>query len=174
MTFRLATYDGSVFNPYIAVVKAFSLGNPGVHTEIWIDDHRVSTFQIDRCVCMVPMDGSMDTAGWHTVNIPITNHKEAMRFIEEAMHTPAQYSISLAEVAMSKRILDYLDHDMDCCHPELWGKLFCSQLALLFLRRCAVAGILDIPKDKQKLLWSVNSKGCLPGRLQLIADQIFH
>ena len=74
---------------------------------------------------------------------------------------------------MPKCILDSIDQDLDCCHPEKWDRLFCSQFALLFLRRCAVAGILDVPHDRQRLLWSVNSKGCLPSRLQIITDSVF-
>jgi hypothetical protein len=171
--FQIATYDGSLSNPYVAMVRAFSLGNPGVHTELWVGDQRVSTFRPNECVTIRPMSELRDTKEWHVVNIPVTDQIQALRFVKEALRSPADYYISIPELAMPKTLLDSLDHDLDCCHPEHWDKLFCSQFALLFLRRCAIAGILDTPKDKIKLLWSVNSKGCLPGRLQLITDQLF-
>ena len=134
---------------------------------------RVSTFQLEKCVCVVPLTRDLDQSEWHIVHIPMKDCKQAIRFVEEATASPAEYSISIPELAMPKCILDTIDHDLDCCHPEKWDKLFCSQFALLFLRRCAIAGILNIPKAKQRLLWSVNSKGCLPSRLRIITDQVF-
>ena len=181
MPIRLATYDGSLKEPGVAIVTAFSLFNPGVHTEIWIDQHRVTA----RCArfgeknqrAMDIMELSEDVenseSGWHIVDLPITDHSQATEFIKEALSSPAIYGYSIGEFAMPKCILDTIDTDLDCCHPEQWDKLFCSQFALLFLRRCAAAGILTAPKAKQRLLWSVNSKGCLPSRLQIIADQMF-
>jgi hypothetical protein len=174
MSIKLATYDGSLMNPYVAMVRAFSLGNPGVHTEIWVDDYRVSTFHLKPCVGCERLKKNIDTSGWHVVEIPVTDHDKACEFLTDFIKSPAQYSISLSEISMPKSLLDSIDHDLDCCHPEQWDKLFCSQLALLFLRRCAIAGILNIPKSKQKLLWSVSSKGCLPGRLQVITDHVFN
>jgi hypothetical protein len=193
MSFRLATYNGSLVDPAVAMVTAFSLGNPGVHTEVWMDGYRVSTtnpgkgmdlvpencrfrvstFQIDKCVSIMPLSDSLDQSEWHVIHVPITDCKQAIRFIKEAMASPAEYRFSIPEFAMPKCLLDTLDNDLDCCHPEKWNTLFCSQFALLFLRRCAIAGILDIPKTKQRLLWSVNSKGCLPSRLRIITDHVF-
>lgn len=177
MSIRLATYDGSLREPDVALVTAFSLFNPGVHTEVWFDKYRVtargSREAAHKCMDITTMGNDMDTSGWHVVGVPITDHSRASLFIKEAMASPAVYSISIPELAMPKCILDTIDSDLDCCHPEQWDKLFCSQFALLFLRRCAVAGILDVSKAKQRLLWSVNSKGCLPSRLQIITDQLF-
>jgi hypothetical protein len=173
MPIRLATYDGSLTDPAVALVTAYSLGNRGVHTEIWFDRYRVSTFHPEKCVDIKPLPEDMNTSGWHVVDIPITDHLQAVRFVKDALASHADYGISIPELAMPKWLLDDLDHDLDCCHPEQWDKLFCTQFALLFLRRCAIAGILDVPKAKQRLLWSVNSKGCLPSRLQIIADHIF-
>ena len=179
MSVRVATYIGSLREPSVAIVTAFSLLNPGVHSEIWIHNYRVTArdhrFGEDkhRCMDIIPLDENLDTSRWHVVNIPITDSREATNLIEEALASPAVYHYSIPELAMPKFILDSIDTDLDCCHPESWGTLFCSQFVLLYLRRCAIAGILDVPKAKQKLLWSVNSKGCLPSRLQIITDRIF-
>lgn len=178
MPIRLATYDGSLKEPGVALITAFSLFNPGVHTEIWFDQYRVTARdryedEDQKCVDMTTLHENMDTSGWHIVDLPITNHTQASQFIKEALSSPATYGYSVSEFAMPKCILDTIDTDLDCCHPEQWDKLFCSQFALLFLRRCAIAGILSVPRAKQRLLWSVNSKGCLPSRLQIITDQIF-
>lgn len=168
----IATFEGSLDDPRVALITAFSLGNRGVHTEVWIGDYRVSTFNPGKCVGIMPLKSDFDLTQWHITHIPITDANQATRFIKELLASPAEYSISISEFAMPKMLLDTIDHDLDCCHPEQWDKLFCTQLALLFLRRCAIAGILDIPKEKQRLLWTVNSKGCLPSRLQIITDHM--
>ena len=155
------------------MVTAFSLGNRGVHTEVWIGDYRVSTFNPGKCVGIIPLEHVGDLSEWHVTHVPITDIPQATRFIKETLASPAEYGISVPELAMPKFLLDSIDTDLDCCHPEKWDKIFCTQLALLFLRRCAVAGILNIPKEKQRLLWTVNSKGCLPSRLQIITDHMF-
>ena len=181
MPIRLATYNGAFTNPNVAVVTAFSLFNPGVHTEIWFDQYRVTACGSmsgnenceQRCMYIAPLTKDVDTSEWHVIDLPITDHARASTFIEEAMASPAVYGYSITELAMPKCILDTIDTDLDCCHPERWGRLFCSQFALLFLRRCAIAGILAVPRAKQRLLWSVNSNGCLPSRLRIITDQVF-
>jgi hypothetical protein len=179
MSIRLATYNGTFRDPSVAVITTFSLGNPGVHSEVWIHDYRVTArdhrFGEDKHKSMdiIPLDPDLDTSQWHVMKIPITDKKKAVDIIEEELASPAVYHYSIPELAMPKFILDSIDTDLDCCHPEKWDTLFCSQFVLLFLRRCAIAGILDVPKEKQRLLWSVNSKGCLPSRLQIIANHIF-
>jgi hypothetical protein len=175
MPIRIATYDGSLRDPEVAIVTAFSLFNPGVHTEIWFDQYRVMAGEGDgpKCMHMMQAGSEIHREMWHVVDIPITDHAQAFEFIREAMASPAVYGYSITELAMPKCILDTIDTDLDCCHPETWDRLFCSQFALLFLRRCAVAGILSVTRAKQRLLWSVNSKGCLPSRLQIITDKMF-
>lgn len=179
MSIRVATYDGSLRDPYVAAVSTFSLGNQGVHTELWIHNYRVTAREQrfgeadHKCMDIIKLHNDIHIPEWHVVEIPIIDHTVATQFVEEALNSHAVYSYSIPEFAMPKFILDTIDSDLDCRHPETWDKLFCSQFVLLFLRRCAVAGILNIPEAKQQLLWSVNSKGCLPSRLQIITDRMF-
>ena len=177
----LATLQGSDFMD--SLVTAFSLGNPGVHSEIWItgfrSNFRVSTFHPKgRCVAVRPFSSEILDWGWHVVEIPVTNVGLAVQFVEEAVRSNAHYSISLPEIMMPRMLLDELDPDLDCMRPNTWDRLFCSQFALLFLRRCALAGVLGgggstLSMEKWRLLWGVSSKGCLPSRLQIIADRVF-
>jgi hypothetical protein len=97
----------------------------------------------------------------------------AVRFVEQAVRTPAIYRWYLPEFSMPKALLDRFDTDLDCQRPDTWDRLFCSQFALLFLRRCALAGVLQVDRGRLGLLWGVNSRGCLPSRLKIIAERVF-
>jgi hypothetical protein len=179
MSIKIATYNGSFTDPYVDAITAFSLFNPGVHSELWIHGFRVTAREQrfgeekNKCMDIIPLRKDLDTSKWHVVDIPITNHGVATRFVQEALASPAVYHYSILEFGMPKFMLDRLDSDLNCLQPATWDKLFCSQFVLLFLRRCAISGILDVPVEKQKLLWSVNSKGCLPSRLKIITDSLF-
>jgi hypothetical protein len=172
MPVRLATFKGSGL--FSSVVTAFSLGNPGVHTEVWFNEFRISTFERRKgCVSVLLLDDSIDMSDWYLTDIPVTDPLLAFRFIEEAVRSPATYNYSVPEFALPKSLLNRIDPDLDCQRPHTWNRLFCSQFALLFLRRCAMAGILDVDYERVGLLWGVNSKGCLPARLKIIAERIF-
>lgn len=56
------------------------------------------------------------------------------------------------------------EHDLDCQYPETWkaSGVFCSQVALLILRRLAREGILPLVPDS---IQAVNSRGCSPNQL---------
>jgi hypothetical protein len=175
---RLATLDGSFSSASDLCVRIFSLLNSGVHSEIWFDHFRIGAVGAEdsrhSCiqVCEMP-EGSGPREGWHVLDLPVSDPHKALDFIARAHSYPIQYGISVPECAMPKFLLDECDHDVDCCRPDTWNRLFCSQFALLFLRYCAKSGILNIPADRAKLLWAVNSKGCLPSRLQIIAREVF-
>lgn len=172
MPVRLATFKGH--DLFSSVVTAFSLGNPGVHTEVWFNEFRISTFERRRgCVSVVPLDASVDPSDWYLTDIPVTDTMQAFRFIEEAVRSPATYCYYVPEFALPKSLLNQIDPDLDCQRPHTWNRLFCSQFALLFLRRCAMAGILDVDTGRARLLWGVNSRGCLPARMKIIAEKVF-
>lgn len=172
MSVRLATLKGTT-DLFDSLVTAFSLGNPGVHTEIWIDGYRVSTFEGGvGCVSVIPM-GDVRASDWYVIDIPVKDMHTAVRFVEQAVRTPAIYRWYLPEFSMPKALLDRFDTDLDCQRPDTWDRLFCSQFALLFLRRCALAGVLRVDQRRLGLLWGVNSRGCLPSRLKIIAERVF-
>jgi len=172
MSVRLATLKGT--DLFDSLVTAFSLGNPGVHTEIWIDGYRVSTFAGRAgCVSVLPM-GDVRASDWYVIDIPVKDLHTAVHFVEQAVRTPATYRWYLPEFSMPKALLDRFDTDLDCQRPDTWDRLFCSQFALLFLRRCALAGVLvGVDQRRLELLWEVNSRGCLPSRLMIIVERVF-
>lgn len=63
------------------------------------------------------------------------------------------------------------EKDLDCQRPEAWtqtGGVFCSQAALLVLRRLTRAGVLQLPPHQQSLVEATNSRGCSPNTLYRI------
>ena len=177
---RIATLTGSLTKMPEAIVRIFSLLNQGVHTEIWFNGFRIAAMgehhPKESCVQVTEtpeLESYTSVEGWHVVTLPISDPQKALDFISRVHSLPIPYNINVSECALPKCLLDEIDGDLDCCHPEHWNSLFCSQFALLFLRYCANQGILQIPDDRAKLLWSVNSKGCLPSRLQIITDRVF-
>jgi hypothetical protein len=56
------------------------------------------------------------------------------------------------------------EHDLDWRYPETWkgAGVFCSQVALLILRKLASEGVLPLVPDS---IQTVNSRGCSPNQL---------
>ncbi len=59
------------------------------------------------------------------------------------------------------------EKDLDCERPETWkGGVFCSQAALLVLRRLQRQGVLShSPEGLRTLIETTNSRGCSPNAL---------
>ena len=57
--------------------------------------------------------------------------------------------------------------DYDDERPETWGKgVICSQLVLLFLKRCVRHGILELSEADKLVLLCTYSHTCLPKQLK--------
>jgi hypothetical protein len=57
--------------------------------------------------------------------------------------------------------------ELDCDRPETWRQsgVFCSQVALLLLRRFARSGDIVLPADTRALVEATHSRGCSPNTL---------
>jgi len=188
MRVRIATLTGSLTDFSSFMIRAYSLWNVGVHTEIWLDDYRVGAYGCEGnehtgCIVVhkmvadrnhpdqpIPPDGS----SWHVQEIPITDPQKALDFIQLAKDARVPYGINILECPLPKVLLDEFEDDVDCLHPDTWDKVFCSQFALLFLRWCDKHDILAIDKARTSALWAVNSRGCIPSRLKIITDAMCH
>ncbi len=184
MRVRIATLTGALTNWSSFLIRAYSLGNSGVHTEIWLDNYRVGAYFFEGnnhtgCVMVVQMEPDKDHpdqptapdgSSWHVREIPITDPLVALEFFEAATRAHVPYGINILECPLPKVLLDQFENDVDCSHPETWDKVFCSQLALLFLRWCDKHDILAVDKARSSALWMVNSRGCIPSRLKIITD----
>jgi len=161
---QIATLRGSLTEPWDLAVRLFSLLNPGVHTELWWNGFRF--LATDGGVQVYELDSETVDDDWYVVDVHVSDIDLALGFVDAALDSSADYGIDVLECA-----LWYRSDDLDCCRPSTWDCVFCSQFVLLFLRWCDVHGLLgDVDA---RLFWSVNSKGCLPSRLEIILRRVF-
>ena len=172
---RIAFKRGSWHNMSEAAIMMYELLARETHTEVWFDDVAFgaccNVHPSIRAWCVQGTDEDRADE-WSYVALPVVDANRALAILEDMLASPAPYYISVGECAMPKCIVDAIERDVDCMHPENWNGVFCSQFALLFVRRCALEGILDVPRKRQALLWSVSSRGCLPSRLRVILDNM--
>jgi hypothetical protein len=170
---RVAFKRGSWVDPDEAAVMLYELCAREVHAEVWFEDVAFvacgNACPSIRAWCLEP-DVQQRGHAWECTDLPISQPLRALEILDEMRRSPAPYHISVAECALPKRWVDAIESDADCMRPESWTGVFCSQFALLFVRRCALEGILAAPPARWSLLWSVSSKGCLPSRLRVILD----
>jgi hypothetical protein len=59
------------------------------------------------------------------------------------------------------------EQDLDCERPDSWrdGGVFCSQAALLVVRRLARAGVVPLSTRQRARVEDTNSRGCSPNAL---------
>jgi len=171
---RVAFFRGSWLHASDAAIMLYERLSREVHAEVWFHDVSFSVY-CNACPTMRvrALDSSdADGSEWDSIEIPVTDHRRALQILMEMKRSPAPYHINVMECALPKRFVDAIEEDEDCMHPEQWSGLFCSQFALLFVRRCALEGILGVSHSRCAILWSVNSKGCLPARLWRILAEM--
>jgi hypothetical protein len=59
------------------------------------------------------------------------------------------------------------ESDLDCERPDTWrpGGVFCSQVALLLIRRLARTGVISLQDSQKTDVEQTNSRGCSPNAL---------
>ena len=64
-------------------------------------------------------------------------------------------------------VLPMVQNDLDCERPESWSRgVFCSQVALLLLRRMQRVNAIAAPPSMRAAIERVHSRGCSPNYLQ--------
>ncbi len=173
---RIAFRRGSWHRVSDAAIMVYELLARETHSEVWFDDVAFgaccNVLPSIRAWC-VPGDTEYQPEDWSVMELPVTDELRALVILEDMLASPAPYRISVGECAMPKCMVDAIERDADCMHPEAWKGVFCSQFVLLFVRRCSREGILQaVPHERHALLWSVSSKGCLPSRLRVILEKM--
>jgi hypothetical protein len=139
-----------------------------VHAEIRFHGYTFSSYYDSPNPIDVALE--CDEGEWDFQDIPILHHSVAMDILEIMFRQcRASYGFNPLDMALPKMCLDFLGDDLDCTRPDMWRRIFCSQLVLLFLRRCALAGLL---RGNLDLLWSVNTHGCPPAQLKRLLNDI--
>lgn len=159
------------------IVHPLDYSYSDVHTELILDNQAYSAVNTKNpCVVKyTPTDYFLSLPCVETVKIPLTDDRIAKLFLEESSMSSATYQIPVSDFLLPKYVLDFEKSDLDCCRPDTWEHLYCSQFVLLFLRFCAMHGILDMPTDKLYYLSPsyVNSRTCTPAHLRHILRLMF-
>lgn len=162
---RVALMRGRWSSPEQAPLMLLEMDSH-VHAEVWVDDMGFSSGYNGkaRSVYQTPRPGPGSPApeGWDVFPLPLTSEAQGVDLMRDMWRSQAPYRYSVRDFVLPRALVDRLDPDVDCAHPEGWGTLFCSQFALLYLRRCALAGLL---RDPDRLLWGLNSRSCAPSHL---------
>lgn len=164
-------------NLWFDVVVEMCTFSPIVHSEVWICEECTSketsyAAYDDEMPCFVETKKPRKNPfTWVFFRIPVPSEKVsiAQSFLDEIKNSNLTYRFPW-KCECPQCLLRVLENDLDCNHPETWGSVFCSQATLLFLRRCACAGILQ--SDKSNLLFDFDSNGVSPAQLYKILTQM--
>ena len=166
---RVALYMGKWTDPQALPLMLFERDSH-VHAEVWVDDMGFSAFCNGHAPCVLNLERpaagrpvpSAEASEWDVFPLPLTDEARAVDIMREMRRTRAVYSLNVRDFLLPQRAVNAWDPDVDCTKPREWQTLFCSQFALLYLRRCVTEGLL---RDPERVLWSMNSRSCAPSHL---------
>jgi hypothetical protein len=117
---------------------------------------------------------------WELFRLPFNGTEAVVRAFEIAnyivIQTSKQYigygyrALRVIESTLFRLIgkqecmLDCTEDDFDYRHPETWiGGVHCTQLVMLFLKRCVEERLISIPcNEKRQHFMNINSHVCMP------------
>lgn len=151
--------------------------SPIVHSEVWICDESKSqetsyaAYNDEKPCFAQTVHPIKNPYQWLFLKIPIAPDQimVAQTFLNDIQNSKLTYRFPW-KCECPQCLLHAFENDLDCNHPETWGSVFCSQATLLFLRRCASAGIWQ--GDKMHLLFDFDSNGVSPAQLYRILTQM--
>jgi hypothetical protein len=164
---RVALCRGQWTNPITAPLMLFEMDSH-VHAEVWVDDMGFSAVYNQRSPCVLntarppPAEDCEAAEHWDVFPLPLADEARGVDIMREMRRTPAVYDLSVRDFVLPQAAVNAWDPDVDSARPREWATLFCSQFALLYLRRCVREGLL---RDPGRVLWSLNSRSCTPGNL---------
>lgn len=154
------------------MITRFTQG-PYVHTEIILakgDDMRAySSFEgVGGLVPCTPKSVRALDRQWASVWFPLLpgGYEKAYALILRILATTVPYNTLDLWQCCIKVCLPF-EKDLDCGRPEEWAPrgVFCSQVALLFLRQLTRCGTVALSPDQTALVETTNSRGCSPNTL---------
>ena len=107
-----------------------------------------------------------DTPEWMVVQVPLRRPELALAPVLEILSQGLKYNDSDLWQCCVSVMLPW-ESELDCERPETWHPtgVFCSQVALLILRRLARIGAVDLGAHCNGLLEATHSRGCSPNAL---------
>ena len=163
------------------VVQLAQFGKNICHSCVWFGEH-VCTLAADSRTGLIMTQSPLNYGQWELVSLPFTNVPLAFRIgvdivikcnAEGIHYTPQTWQVlwhvmtRLFVPGSGKDENPHTDYDAD--KPETWTKgVHCSQLTLLFLKRCIIHNALYIPSRHRGDFLNIHSFTCLPARLRAL------
>lgn len=114
----------------------------------------------------MPSPSEPSPPGWAMFALPVTDPAavKAHALSLLALELPYNYG-DLWQCWMSAMLP--WETELDCARPESWKTtgVFCSQVALLFIRQMSRQQAVVLPSDTQALVEATHSRGCSPNML---------
>ena len=165
-------------------IQLAQFGSNLTHASVWFGEHVTTMAVGDYGVLMT--QSPLNYGRWELVPLPFTNVPLAFRIgvdivlkcnREDVCYNDQRWAVFMHMMA---RLLkpgytgkhNAKDYDPD--KPESWSNgVHCSQLTLLFLKRCVLRNALYIPQQHLDRLLKTNSYTCLPVDLRALLREIW-
>lgn len=155
------------------------------HASVWFGEH-VTTMAVGGECGVVMTQSPLNYGRWELAPLPFTNVPLAFRIGVDIVLKCNRQGVCYRDqrwtvfMHMMKRLLTpgfrekITQNDYDPDKPETWSHgVHCSQLTLLFLKRCVLRGALYIaPRHRERFL-NINSFTCLPASLRALLAEVW-
>jgi len=196
-------YNDNIVKFDYAAVTAVELGSPIVHCEVKLGDHvaRMVFGELPGGVGLA-QSPPVERDIWELISLPFKNPRKAFELaldivVAHRRRTPAvsttaqffeeyfklnyhpwetlqHFMCRLLVGGHGENDFDASRKDYDEERPGEWTRgVHCSQLALLFLKRCVRADALHIPPEHRRRFLSVYSFTCMPCGLNALLKEIW-
>lgn len=157
-------------------IISFLTHGPFVHTEVLLADKNgaIRTYSafdgVSGFTPSKPFYTGAASLKWTTLAYPLApngGYERAYAIILQIIALSLPYNSRDLWQCCFQAALPF-ERDLDCCHPSSWTAhgVFCSQVALLIMRRLAREGLLALPHPTiAARIEATNSRGCSPNQL---------
>lgn len=167
------------------IIQLAQFGSKLIHSSVWFGEH-VTTMAVGSECGVVMTQSPLNRAKWELIQLPFADVELAFRIgVDIALKCNKEYiSYKDHRWTVFGRVLsrlfipgytepqNKLDYDPDKPETWQWG-VHCSQLTLLFLKRCVLRNALHIPPQHREKLINTNSYTCLPADLRGLIQHIW-
>jgi hypothetical protein len=167
-------YHKRLFSARIStVVSLFEGGNSNYHVEVWFGN-RVAVLAVSEKVALMPWYFRRHSHK-EIVRLPYKNKELAFRIAVDIVRRAQNTHYSEHYLEMLGKVLRVPPgRDYDEERPETWTSgAHCSQLTLLFLKRCVRHGALPLEGDARRRLLGTYSHTCLPCELRVLMQSLW-
>lgn len=167
-----------------SVIQIAQFGSHLTHASVWFGEHVTTMAVGNHGVSMI--QSPLNYGRWELVPLPFTNVPLAFRIgVDIMLKCNSEYVCYNDQrwtvfMHVMKRLLkpgyreERNPNDYDPDKPETWRHgVHCSQLTLLFLKRCVLKGALYIAPQHRERLLGTNSFTCLPARLRALLAEVW-